>query len=137
MAADPRITNAVASAACDAVVGSIDTGGAGTLRIYDGTIPTNADTAVGAQNILSEHTMSATAFGAASDGVATAAAIGSDTSANTTGTAAWFRITSGAGTTIMDGTVGTAAADLIVNTVSFVSGANVDIDSFTVTMPKT
>lgn len=137
MAADPRITNLTASAACDAVVDRMDLGGAGTLRIYDGTIPTDADTAVGAQVILSEHTLSATAFGAASNGVATAAAIGADTSANATGTAAWFRITNGAGTTIMDGTVGTATSDLIVNTVAFVSGANVTIDSFTVTMPKT
>lgn len=137
MANDPRITNAVASAACDAVVDSMDTGGAGTLRIYAGTIPTDADTAISGQTVLSEHTLSATAFGAASNGVATAAAIGSDTSANATGTAAFFRITNGSGTTIMDGTVDTATADLIVNTTAFVSGANVDINSFTVTMPKT
>lgn len=137
MAADPRITNAIASAACNAVVDAIDTGGAGTLTIYAATIPTDADTAVGAQVVLSQNAFSATAFGAASNGVATAAAISDDTSANATDTAAWFRITNGAGTTIMDGTVGTTDADLILNTVSIVTGATVSISSFTVTMPKT
>jgi hypothetical protein len=136
MANDPRITNAVASAACDAVVDAIDVGGAGTLDIYGDTIPTDADTAVSGQTLLSEHALNATAFGAASNGVATAAAIGSDT-ALATDTATWFRIENGGGTAIMDGTVGTATADLILNTVSIVTGATVDIDSFQVTMPKT
>ena len=61
MPADPRLTNAAASAAADAVVDRIDTGGAGTIKIYTGTIPTDADTAVGAQTLLATLTFSATA----------------------------------------------------------------------------
>jgi hypothetical protein len=138
MAADPRITNAVASAACDAIVDAIDGGaGAGLLRIYDGTIPTNADTALGAQVLLAELTFSDPAFGAASNGVATASAITSDSSANATGTASWFRIVSSTPTTIMDGTVGTSGEDLNLNTTSIVSGATVSVTAFTVTVPKT
>lgn len=137
MAADPRITNAIASAMCDALVDAIDTGGAGSIRIYDSTIPTDADTAVGAQVLLAEPTFGATAFGAASNGVANANAIGDDASADATGTAAWFRIVNGAGTTIMDGTVGTTGEDLNLNTTSIVSGATVSITAFSVTMPKT
>jgi hypothetical protein len=137
MAADPRLTNATASAACDAIVDRIDTGGAGTIKIYTATIPTDADTALGAQTLLATLTFSATAFGAASNGVATASAITSDSSADATGTAAWARIANGAGTTIMDVTVGTSGEDINFNTVSFVTGATVAITSMTVTVPKT
>ena len=135
MAADPRITNAVASAMCDSLVDQLDTG---YLRIYDGTIPTNADTAVGAQVLLAELRFNATAFGAASNGVATANAFTADSSANNTGTAAWFRALKSDGTTVvLDGTVGTSGEDLNLNTTSIVSGANVNVTSMTVTMPKT
>ena len=137
MAADPRLTNAAASAAADAVVDRLDTGGAGTSKIYDGTIPTDADTAVGAQTLLATLTFSATAFGAASNGVATANSITSDTSADATSTATWARLANGSGTTQMDVTVGTSSADLIFNTVSFVTGATVSITSLTYTQPKT
>ena len=137
MPADPRLTNAAASAAADAVVDRIDTGGAGTIKIYTGTIPTDADTALGAQMLLATLTFNATAFGAASNGVATANAITSDTSADATGTAAWARIASGAGTTQMDVTVGTSGEDINFNTVSFVSGATVAITALTYTQPKT
>ena len=137
MAADPRLTNAAASAAADAVVDRIDAGGAGTIKIYTGTIPTDADTALGAQVLLATLTFSATAFGAAANGVATASAITSDTSADATGTAAWARIASGAGTTQMDVTVGTTGEDINFNTVSFVSGATVAITALTYTQPKT
>ena len=137
MAADPRLTNAAASAAADAVVDRIDTGGAGTIKIYTGTIPTDADTAVGAQTLLATLTFSATAFGSASNGVATANAITSDTSADATGTAAWARIANGSGTTQMDVTVGTSGDDINFNTVSFVTGATVSITALTYTQPKT
>lgn len=137
MAADPRLTNASASAAADAVVDRIDVGGAGTIKIYSGTIPTDADTAIGAQVLLATLTFSATAFGAAANGVATASAITSDSSADATNTAAWARIASGGGTTVMDVTVGTSGDDINFNTVSFVTGATVAITALTYTQPKT
>ena len=138
MAADPRITNAVASAACDAIVDAIDGGpSAGTIKVYTGTIPTDADTAIGAQTLLATLTFSDPAFGAASNGVATASSITSDTSADATGTAAWARIATSAGTTVMDVTVGTSGEDINFNTVSFVTGATVSITALTVTVPKT
>src|SRR3990167_5583659 len=137
MAADPRLTALAASAAADAVVDRIDTGGAGTIKIYTATIPTDADTALGAQTLLATLTFSATAFGAASNGVATASAITSDSSADATGTAAWARIANGAGTTQMDVTVGTSGEDINFNTVAFVSGAVIAITSLTYTQPKT
>lgn len=138
MAADPRLSNAAASAAADAVVDLIDAGaGAGTIKIYDGTIPTNANTAIGSQVLLATLTFSDPAFGAASNGVATASAITSDSSADATGTASWARIADSNGNTIMDVTVGTSGEDIDFNTVSFVSGATIAISSLTYTQPKT
>ena len=135
MASDPRITNAVASAMADAAVDLLDSG---YLRIYDGTIPTNADTAVGAQTLLAELRFNATAFGASSNGVATANAFTADSSANATGTASWFRALASNGTTVIfDGTIGTSGEDLNLNTTSIVSGAAVSVSSMTFTMPKT
>lgn len=138
MANNPQLTNAAASAAADAVVDAIDAGaGAGLLRIYDGTQAATADTAVGAQVLLAELTFSDPAFGAASNGVATASAITQDSSANATGTATWFRVVTSTGTAIFDGTVGTSGADLNLNTTSIVAGAAVSVTAFTYTQSKT
>jgi len=137
MANNPKITNAAASAAADAVAVLVDGGaGAGLLRIYDGTQPTTADTALGAQVLLAELTMSDPAFGAASNGVATASAITNDSSANATGTATWGTLVTSTGTRVCDFSVGTASADLILNTVSIVSGAVVSVTAFTYTQSK-
>jgi hypothetical protein len=109
----------------------------GYIRIYDGSKPATADTAVGAQTLLAELRWNATAFGAASNGVATANAITADSSANATGTASWFRALGSDGTTVyFDGDVGTSGADLNLNSTSIVSGVNVAISSFTYTQSK-
>lgn len=134
MALNPKLANASASAAADAVVDLLD---AGLLRIYDGTQATNADTAVGAQVLLAELTFGTPAFGAASNGVATANAITSDSSANATGTASWFRAVRSNGTTVVfDGSVGTATSDLVLNSVAIQAGAAVSISSLTYTQAK-
>jgi hypothetical protein len=132
--AAPKLSNAAASAAADAVVDLLDNG---YIRIYDGSKPATADTAVGAQTLLAELRWNATAFGAASNGVATANAITADSSANATGTASWFRALGSDGTTVyFDGDVGTSGADLNLNSTSIVSGVNVAISSFTYTQSK-
>lgn len=135
MANAPRLTNAAASAAADAVCVLLNTG---YLRIYDGTQAATADTAVGAQVLLAELRFNSTAFGSASNGVATANAITSDSSANATGTASWFRALKSDGTTVVfDGSVGTSSADLTGATVSIVSGAVIAVTAFTYTQSKT
>ncbi len=138
MALNPQLTNAAASAAANAVTALIDVGGAGFLRVYDGSQPATADTAIGAQVLLASLRFSATSFGSASNGVSTAAAITSDSSADATGTAAWFRIFAGNGTTgVLDGTVGTSGCDINFNTVSFVIGAAISVSALTYTQAKT
>ena len=134
MAADPRITNAVASAMADIIGAALNSG---TIKIYTGTIPVDADTALGAQVLLATLTFAADAFPGASNGVLTAGAIVSDSSIDATGTAAWARIATSGATTNLDVTVGTSGEDINFNTVAFVSGASCAITSMTITMPKT
>ncbi len=108
-------------------------GTSGLIRIYDSTVPANVGTALGAQVLLAELACSATFAAGASGGVLTLNSITSDTSANATGTATFFRITTSGGTAQVQGTVGTSGSDLNLNTTSIVSGATVAISSFTIT----
>lgn len=141
MAAQMGISNAVAIVVLDAKVDEIDIGaGTAVLKIYDGTRPDKVDDAVTTQNILSEHNLSNPAFGNASDNnpgaIATANAISDDTSANNTGTATWFRVFDRNGDAVIDGNVGTSAADLILDSVSITAGQRVSISSWTITEPE-
>lgn len=137
MANNFDISNAAASAAADAVVDRLDLGaGPGLLRIYDGTKPAGPDTAVSTQVLLAELTFSDPAFGAASNGVATASAITADSSANATGTATWFRCVDSTGVAVFDGEVGTSASDINLNSVAIQAGAEVSVTSLTYTQPK-
>lgn len=104
------------------------------LRIYDGTPPTNVRTALSGNTKLAELTMAASPFGAASAPTLTAAAIASDTSADATGTASFFRIYKSDGTTaVVQGSVGTSGADLNLNSLSLVSGTTVAVSSLVIT----
>jgi hypothetical protein len=98
---------------------------------------------VGAGTLLATLTLSADWLGAAAAGVATLAAIASDTAVDATGTAAWFRLHdasegptgSSATKRRIDGTVGTSGADLTFDTVAFVVGGAAAVSSFTLTLP--
>lgn len=139
MANNPFFSDTAVKAAVDAVTALANSG---KLRIYTGSQPTDANTAIGAQTLLAELTLNATAFGASvasgSAGskvvTATANAITGDLSADATGTAAWFRVVKSDGTTILfDGSVGTSGCDLNLATTSIVAGEEVDVTSFTIT----
>jgi len=107
---------------------------AGKLRIYDGSQPANADAEITTQVLLAELTFGNPAFGSAVDGVATANAITADSSANATGTAAWFRVVKSDGTTkLFDGSVGTSECNLNLDNVSIVLGGSVSVTAFTFT----
>lgn len=134
MALNPKFSNVCVNAEADAIGNALDTG---FIRVYDGAQPANADTAVGAQVLLAELRFNAAAFPAAVAGLLTAGAITDDASANATGTAAWARILASDGTTVyFDGSVGTAAANVVLNTVSIVAGAVVSCSSFTLQVSK-
>lgn len=136
------VTNTVAQGMLGDLKTKIDAGTAAIITIYDGSQPTDADTAIGAQVLLATLTMNATAFGAVGDdtpgAIMTAAAITADSSADATGTAAWFRmLTQAGGTTIMDGSVGTSGADINFNTVAFTAGSQIEITSMTIFIGET
>lgn len=134
MANNILISTAARNAAMDAVTLLLNAGGAGTIKIYDGTQPAGPGTAITTQVLLVTLTYSADAYGDASAGVATAAAITSGT-AVATGTASWMRHASGGATAVFDGTVGTSGTDLILGTAAINSGNVVAISSFTMTHP--
>ncbi len=134
MALNPKRSNLAASTAADAMAALAN---AGKLRIYTGAQPATADDAIGAVTLLAELVFANPAFGAAVNGVATANAIASDTTADATGTATWFRVWKADGVTpIWDGSVGAAAADLVLNSVAIQAGARVDVTSLTLTESK-
>ena len=134
MANNLKLSNEAVNAEADALSVLLDNG---YLRIYDGTQPTNADTAIGAQVLLAELRFNADAAPSASNGVLTFNAITQDSSADATGTASWFRaLKSDGSTVIFDGAVGTSGCDLNIATTAIVAGAIVGVTSFVYTVNK-
>lgn len=136
MATQTTLSTAARNAMADALVDLADAGsGAATVKIYTGTQPAGPSTAVSTQTLLGTLTCSDPAFGSAAGGTATAGAITGDTSADATGTATWFRVQDSNGLAIWDGSVGTSAADMILDSVSIIAGGTINVSSWTVTMP--
>jgi hypothetical protein len=102
--------------------------GTGTLTIYSGTPPVNADTALSGNTALAAHTMAG--FAAAASGSMLANAIADDT-IDATGTASFARIVAGSFTEQL--TLGTSGAQVIVSSTSYVAGGTSQIVSVTVT----
>lgn len=135
-----KITNTIASLLADAIDNDVNTSGPGKIIIYNGTggEPATADTAITTQGVLATFTLGATAFGNASNGVITLNGVPLTVAASASGTAAFFRLTRGNGTTvILQGTVGTSGQQLNLNTTTITSGVNVTITSGTITVPTT
>lgn len=127
------ITTGSKNISLDAVLDQLNSG---YLRIYDGSRPVDPNTAITSQTLLAELTFGSTAFAAASGGSKTANAITKDSSANNTGTATWFRcFKSDSTTAVLDGNVGTSAADLIMPTTSIVAAAEVSVTSLVFSYP--
>jgi hypothetical protein len=126
-------TDLAANTEADAVAALLNSG---FLDIYDGSQPATADTAVSTQTKLARLTFGSTAFASAIGGVATANAITSDSAADATGTAAWFRALKSDGTKVYDGSVGTSGCDLNLNTTSIVINAQVSVSALTYTANK-
>lgn len=129
-----KLSNASVNAQADALASLLDNG---YLRIYDGTQPTNANTAVSSQVLLAELRINATTEQSITNGLIVFNPITQDSSANASGTATWFRILGSNGTTVyFDGTVGTSGADLTLATTTISAGAIVGITSFAYTVNK-
>ena len=136
-----RISQAVANAACNAIVDLCDVGGAGTLKIYTGTEPANADAA--AATLVATCALPNPAFSAAAwssgDSGSKATLMATATDANATGNASavtHFRLVSLAAVALLQGTCSaTAGDDLVLNNAVITAGSVVDITALAVIVP--
>jgi hypothetical protein len=128
MSKNTQIASAVVNTQADALSALLNSG---YIKIYDGTQPADANTAVSTQTLLCTLTFSATAAPSASNGLITFNTI-TGANAVATSTATWYRCLKSDGTTVvMDGSIGTSGANLNLVTTSIVSGQPVSITSFT------
>ena len=122
-------TTAVRDGIANYVVDLIDAGTDGKLvfRITGSTAAVPTDE-------VATLTFASTAFGASSGGVATAAAIASDTTA-TGGTTAFATLEDSAATVCAHCTVGTSGADINMSSVIIGAGDTVSVSALTYTAP--
>lgn len=135
-----QLATATVNAKADAVDALVNGGSAaGTIKVYSGTQPVNANTAI-TGTLLATFTLDNPAFGAASAGVITLGAVPLSTTGAAAGTASHFRCASG-GTggvgTVFDGSVTATGGggQLQLNSTSISVGVTVQITSGTYTMP--
>ena len=112
--------------------GLITYAGSGSIiRLYDGTQPANANTAISTQTLLVSLVVSGS-FGTDSNGSITLGTVTNGT-AVASSTATFFRIVKSDGTTVvMDGSVGTSGADMNLNSTTISSGQTVAITAGTI-----
>ena len=129
---DSTIAADATSAGCDEIVGNAD---GGKIEFYTGTPPTALGDAPGA-TLLVTITLPATAFGAASSGVATLNGVPHTQAAVADGTIGWARVLNSADAAIWDESdVGTAGSNAIqVSDTSIVENQDLTIDSYTFTV---
>lgn len=133
MALNSQLSDAGANASVNGICALLNNG---YLRIYSGTQPANANTAITSQTKLAELRWNATAFAAAVAGVASANAITSDTN-TVSGTATWFRALESDGTTVVfDGSVSTSGANINLTSTTIQTGGTLSVTTFTYTQPE-
>jgi hypothetical protein len=116
------------------ILDGIDAGPtAGLINIYAGVRPA---TGGAAGTLLAQLACSDPASVSNTGGILTLDTIASDTNADASGTATWFRVTDSTGAFVLDGSVGITGADLNLNTTAITAGDTVSITSFTLTAPN-
>lgn len=133
MALNPQVSNTALNAEAAALADLLD---GGYLRIYDGTQPADANTAITTQVLLAELQFSSPSESDITGGVITFDAISDETSAPASGTATWYRCLKSDGiTVVMDGSVGTSGANLNLSSVAITTGSAVSVTAFVHTIP--
>lgn len=137
-----RFNDNVKTSMLNQVKTACDAGGAaGTIKVYSGTLPATPETAIGAQILLGTLTLTYNPCGAVSGSgsglIFTYSTITQDSSADATGTAAFARFSTSAGTVIFDCdiTVTGAGGVLQLNTTNIVSGGPIQVTAFTLAIP--
>ena len=109
------------------------TGASAVLKIRSGSAPANC-AAADAGTVLATINLPSDWMDAATGGTKSKAGTWTDASADATGTAGHFRLYASDGTTChIQGTVGTSATDMIVDSTSFTSGQSFTVTAFTLT----
>jgi hypothetical protein len=120
----------------DTLVDRVDAGAAaGTIKVYSGAPPADADTAPSG-TLLATFTLTDPAFDAASAG---SVAIDADPDLTTTavaaGTAGYARVADSDGVTVFDGIVGTTGTDFIITSTTIASGQTLTLTVGTIALP--
>lgn len=116
---------------------AIDAGtGAGTIKVYTGSMPAAPETAITTQTLLGTLTCS-DPCGTVASGTLTFGAVTQDSSADATGVAAWARIADSDATAVHDVDITTTGGGgtLQLNTTNIVAGGPILCSSLTVTVP--
>lgn len=128
-----QISTLAENAAVNAVTALCNAGTPpGFLNIFTGSHPTNT-TDANTGTFLAQCTLANTAFPTASGGTANTTNIGSNTNIAANGTAGYYRLTDSSNVVVSQGSVGTANADLIVNSTAFTVGATFAMTYFSIT----
>lgn len=111
--------------------------GPGTVVLYSGTVPGNANTALSGNTVLAVLTCSDPSSAASANKTLTLNAITQDSSADATGTATFFRILDSNANVVLQGSVSAVGGggDLQMNTSAVVLGGPVQITSCSFTLP--
>lgn len=130
-----QLSDAAASALANVLTTLVDGGsGAGTIDVYEGTLPADLDPAT--DTLLATFTLVDPAAAAAVVGVAAwDMAPPIDATVAATGTAGYFIASDSAAAAVFGGDVGTTGAIMNFSSVSWISGGTVSLTSGTVTEP--
>lgn len=126
------LDTAATAAVDDALVTSLGTNA--VLQIRTGTAPGPGSAATG--TLLASVTIASWTAATPAAGQITGSDPGAVTAA-ASGTAAHFRLQTSGGTAILEGSVATSAADLILDNVAIVSGGSVNLGAPVITIPVT
>jgi hypothetical protein len=120
----------------DSVDALINTPGPGTIKVYSGTQPANANSAI-TGTLLVSFTLDNPAFGTASGGVVTLSGTPLSQTGVAAGTATHFRCANATPATVFDGSVTATGGggQLQLNTTTISVGVTVQITAGTFTMP--
>jgi len=132
MALNPKLDEGVRNGALDLLTTALGT--SPLMRWYDGTQPTNANTALGSQVAGVELACSATFAASATGGSMTVNTITGANASATLSPCTWHSFLTAAGDRKFDGSCGTTTANLILDTVTIGSGTPCACTSYVFTM---
>lgn len=128
----PKFSDAFVNAMLAAGLTTLDNG---YLDVYDGVKPADPSVAITTQVRLARLRFANPGAPYPVGGISPSYAFTSDND-TVAGTPTWFRMSTAVPAAQIDGTVGLADADLVLNSVTFLAHGDLDVPSITFTQPK-